>query len=270
MFTKEGADALIEARNIDAYTLYDSEVGQLPRLSREEQRELVERARKGEKEARHLLVLNCLHWAFLLAHRIYDERQPQHIDILDLAAEANLKMLERIEKALTANDPVAYLMTIAAQRMRVYCTYHAPLIQRSEGCSRQELATINQFSAPMESLDKPLLSEENQLMPRQVKAPALVLESDERREQRTCYHFAPVYEAIKRLNRPQRATMIRLYGLYGQPAETLSEIALTSHQKYHNVVTTAYRARCHLEGLLAEYLPQLCCHRPAPEEQTVS
>src|SRR5258708_5944036 len=155
MLDTKTVDALKQNGDLSAYALYDAEFAQLPRFSRQEQGELVDRARKGHDEARHLLVVNCLHWALIMAHRIYHERRPLHVDVLDLMAVANLKMLEKVDKALTADDPVAYLLTIAAQVMRVYCTYYAPLIQRSEWYSRKQLMEAHPLPLLMESLDVP-------------------------------------------------------------------------------------------------------------------
>src|SRR5690242_18134923 len=93
---------------LSAYTLYDAEIKRLPRLTREKSPALVERARKGDGEARHELVLGCLRFALMKAHQCYNERQPEHVDVLDLTQEANLAMLAKLDYALAANDPVAY------------------------------------------------------------------------------------------------------------------------------------------------------------------
>lgn len=243
-------EALEKEGTLSASTLYSAEVARLPRLSREEQKTLVDLARSGQEEARHRLLLNCLHWTLLMAHRIYKERRPLHIEVLDLAGEANLKMVEKMEKALAANDPIAYLMTIAIQTIRVYCTYHAPLIQRPEWYSRQALAELDPFLPPMESLDEPLCTGSNVLRSEQIAAPVLDLAATEQQKQRTDARFALLYQAITCLNRPQRATTVRLYGLFGQPRETMSDIASASRLPYYLVKGRAQLARHHLRHLL--------------------
>jgi DNA-directed RNA polymerase specialized sigma24 family protein len=268
MLEHETIDALTKAGDLSAHTLYAAEVERLQRFPREEQDELVERARNGDAEARQLLMLNCLRWVLITACRMYEERQPQCVEALDLAAEANLKMVERLDLAMHAHDPVAYLMTVAVRAMRVYCTYHAPLIQRPEWCSLKELARFDPFPPLMTSLDEGFSSPGTTSRGEQIAAPLLTLESDEQREQRTSAHFALLYEAVKRLSRKQRATVVRLYGLFGQPTETLDEIAEVSHLRYRSVVRTASLARRRLHHLLAEHLSQLLRPRPTPERAT--
>ncbi len=241
------------ASSLNALALYHADVARLPRLSRAEQAELVALARTGHQEAREQLLLNCLHWALLRAHQIYDERRPCHVDILDLAQVANLKMLETMDQALTARDPTAYLMTVAAQAIRVYCTYHAPLIQRPEWLSRRELADLEPALSPMRSLDAP--SGEGDVSPQeQLAAPPLELASEAQQHQYAMFRFARLYQAVKRLNRSQRAAVVRLYGLFGQPCETMSDIAGTSHLTFNGVRGRACEARKHLRRLLTSEL----------------
>jgi DNA-directed RNA polymerase specialized sigma24 family protein len=257
MVSVEIQDPFEKESDLSASTLYRSEVLRLPRLSRAEQAVLVDRARQGHQESAHALVVNCLHWALLMAHRIYEERQPSHVEILDLASEANVKMVEQLDKALTANDPVAYLMSIASQTIRVYCTYHAPLIQRPEWLSRKQLVELSPFLPPMNSLDEPLSPDNPVPRKEYLVASPLSAEAEEEREHRSSSRFALLYEAVKRLNCDQRATTIRLYGLFGQPKETASEIASTSHLPYRRVTENARLARSHLRRCLTDHLPQM-------------
>src|SRR3954452_11776985 len=65
------------------------------------------------------------------AASIYQEREPAHSDLMDLVGHAHLKMLEALPKALRANDPMRYLMSVSALEMRLYCSYDDPLVKRS-------------------------------------------------------------------------------------------------------------------------------------------
>lgn len=251
MLDQEIIEALAQDGDFSAATLYDVEVAQLPRLSRQEQRDLVDRARQGQKEARHLLVLNCLHWALMKAHCIYNERRPLHIDVLDLMAEANLQMLERVDKALSADDPVAYLMTIAVRAMRVYCTYYAPLIRRPE-LSLERLAKTQPAPFLMESLDAPVSEDGKEAYYEQIAAPDLHLVEEQQQDQQVHDCFAQLYDALQRLSSSRRTALIRLYGLFGQPAETPADIARTSQITPASVRTYASDARHRLSLLLLD------------------
>lgn len=258
MLDKTTIDALTQHGDLSAYALYDAEVARLPRFSRQEQRELVDGARQGNQEARHLLVMNCLHWVLIKAHSIYDERRPLHVDVLDLMEEANLQMLEKMDKALTANDPVAYLMAIAAQTIRVYCTYSAPMIQRPESCSLKRLAEMQPLPLLTESLDTPMEHDKKGLRYEHIAAPDLSLRDEEEQERRARSRFAQLYNALQQLSSAQRATTIRLYGLYGWPAETPREIAETAQITPQSVRGYAIHARNRLYRLLVEHLSQMC------------
>ena len=238
-------DAPGPCEDLRASALYRSEVAHLPLLSRQAQVVWVEQARLGDQDACHRLVLNCLHWGMIKAFAIYDERRPPHVDVLDLMAEANLAMLEHVEQALGARDPVAYLMVIATQAMRVYCTYHAPLIQRPEWFSRSDLHELNRVLPQLGHLDEMLLSQI-------LAAPVLDLEGEEQHERRHQRRFDVFYEALFRLPEQHRSLLIRLYGLCGRPTETPHEMALRLHRTPHAVYAAAYRARSRFAKVLAE------------------
>lgn len=238
-------NAPVPREDLCASALYRSEVAHLPFLSRKEQVVWVQRARLGEQEARHRLVLNCLHWSMMKAFGIYDERRPPHVDVLDLIEEANLAMLEHIEKALSAHDPVAYLMVIATHAMRVYCTYHAPMIQRPEWFSRVDLQELNRFLSEPAPLDEMLLHHS-------LASPFLDLEGEGQREHRHQARFGMFYKALFRLPAQHRSLLIRLYGLCGQPTETPHDMALRLHGTPRKVYAAAYRARIRFAKALAE------------------
>ncbi len=255
MLDLETINAVARSGDFSACALYHAEVERLARFSREEQEALVARARQGQAEARQLLLLNCLRWTLLCARRIYHERRPLHVDMLDLAAEANVKMVEKVDKALSASDPVAYLMTIAANEIRVCCTYRAPLIQRPAWFSRQDLAACALFLPPVERLDESYHTAGHSEQP--LIAPALDLVTQAQQDCRDQTRFAPLYHALEHLSPTQRATTIRLYGLGGQPAETPHELAASWRLRPWSVGRYARQARRRLAQLLAHQLSQM-------------
>lgn len=248
--------------DLSASTLYESELKHLnTRLSREEQAILVDRARNGDHEARQTLVFHCLLFALFKAYEIYKQREPRHTDVLDLAQEASVGMLVAFDKALEARDPVAYLLATAASAIQRYCTYDAPMIQKPH-FSKAVMAKYDPYPAVIESLDAPVSY--GRFKVELIEAPALHEESEY--EQRQQYRFAPLYEAVKRLEPKQRATIIRRYGLFGQPAETQIEIVEVSHLKRATVATHDFQARKNLAKALENDLSQMLRPKPGPEE----
>jgi DNA-directed RNA polymerase specialized sigma24 family protein len=176
------------------------------------------------------------------AFGIYQERRPAHVDVLDLMEEANLAMLCKVGKALEARDPVTYLMAIATQAMRVYCTYHAPLIQRPEWYSRLDLQTLNALLPAPDHLDET----------QDLEAPALDLEGEAQQERRYRVHYRAFYAALFRLPRLHRSLLIRLYGLCGQPRETPADLAQQWQCRLGEVHDAASRARRRFAKVLSE------------------
>lgn len=251
--------------DLSADTLYELEVKSLKkaRLSREEQAIYIERARGGDTKACEVLILNCLHYAITKAYAVYFRRNPRHVDPLDLVQQANLEMVEKIDYALKSGDPVTYLVTLAANAIQRYCTYNAPMIQRPH-YTRVDLIKSDPYPVTVESLDELIAGGNRGLTMDIIKAPTLRLESDN--EQRQQYRYRPLLEAVKRLTPVQRAMIIRHYGLFGQPAETYSEIAESRHLKLKSVRGRCSEARRNLERALDSVLLQMLCPKPAPDE----
>ena len=237
-------DAPAPTNDLSALTLYCAEVAHLPWLSRQEQPDWVQQAQQGNQDARHRLVLSCLHWGMIHAFGIYQECRPAHVDVLDLMEEANLAMLEQLGKALEARDPVAYLMAVATQAMRVYCTYHAPLIQRPEWYSRRDLHALNALLPPPDRLDET----------QELEAAALDLEDAAQQERRHRVCFRAFYAALSRQPKHYRSLLIRLYGLYGQPRDTPADLAQQWQCRLGDVHDAASRARRRFVRVLSEEL----------------
>lgn len=108
---------------LGAAALYQAEVKRLPdvsRLTEEQQRWLVTRARANEDQGHSDLMLCCLAYVLRRAAMIQEERRPQQ-EMLDLVQEANVAMLEAMDRALKTYDPIATLCRIARRAIIQAC-----------------------------------------------------------------------------------------------------------------------------------------------------
>ena len=87
--------------------LYRSEVRQLPRLTAEDEQELVRRARAGDADARSDLITSCLNYVGFMAARY--KYYVNHDDYLDLVGIGNLAVVEHLDRSLLRDNPCAYL-----------------------------------------------------------------------------------------------------------------------------------------------------------------
>lgn len=199
--------ALQALHDLLATTLFHAEVARLPVLSREEEVELVSRARQGDVEARAELVVSCLRYALGKAHYYYHTRRPAHDDELDLAQVASLEMVASLDVALTKRSPVPYLRSIAARSISIYLTYFSGFIHKPtrhlDELARIEMPTV-------ESLDTKAFREGTELKIDLIEMapPPDEVDPDER--------FAPLYEALAELTPRQRNAIIYLYQVQGE------------------------------------------------------
>ena len=184
---------------------YLSEVASLPILSRGEEAELVRRARLGERQAREALLQGCLRYVAFVASRY--ACYMEHDAYLDLVSVGNLAIVERLEKALTVDNPVAYLYGVAKLAIRSYCNTHSQLMTQVRG-------------KPMvwvDSLDAPLCNGKSCL--------ADCLVAQEQAPQLEPSDFACLYAAINALTPKQRYVIVRHYGLDGDAPEPIASIS---------------------------------------------
>lgn len=241
------AETIRALPNLRAETIYHAEITHLPIPAPENLSSLIDRARAGEEQAREELLLSCLPYALGIARFVYHARRPAHDDLLDLAQVASEQMLLRLDRALAANDPAAYLRGIARSAIRQYCTYHADLIQKPE----YPLAILKKrdpYPASVVSLDQPLLPDGTLLRRDQIAAPSQQEPEEGSKQQ----NFAPLYTALEQMSPLQTEVLTRLYGLHGQPRETPEEIGRPKliHER-------AYEARKRLRSLLANRVKEL-------------
>ncbi len=107
---------------------YRSEVLRLLRLTASEERDLEQRARLGDEQARQQLIESSLQYVASFAWRyVCYVRQD---DYLDLVSVGNMAVVEGIVKALTATRPGAYLRGMARYAIRRYCLARSRLVSK--------------------------------------------------------------------------------------------------------------------------------------------
>jgi len=107
---------------------YRSEVLRLPRLTASEERDLEQRARLGDEQARQQLIESSLQYVASVAWRYVCYVRPD--DYPDLVSVGNMAVVEGIAKALTATRPGAYLRGMARHAIRRYCLARRSLVAR--------------------------------------------------------------------------------------------------------------------------------------------
>src|SRR5438046_2030010 len=120
-------DELDQMDDLSGSALLRAEVQRIRYLTPGERDNYIAAARSGNEEARSALLTDCLHFVLYKASVTYQERRPPHSDMMDLIGHAHIKLLEAFPKALTADAPMKYLLSIAAIEMRLYCTYDDPM-----------------------------------------------------------------------------------------------------------------------------------------------
>ena len=110
---------------------YLSEIASLPVLTRDEEADLVCRARLGDEQAKEALLHSCLRYVASVTSRY--SCYLEHEEYLDLVSIGNLAIVECLDKALTVDNPVAYLYGVAKLAIRSYCYTHSQLITQVRG-----------------------------------------------------------------------------------------------------------------------------------------
>jgi DNA-directed RNA polymerase sigma subunit (sigma70/sigma32) len=184
---------------------YFNELAGLPVLSRDEEADLVRRARQGDKQAREDLLHSCLRYVASVTSRY--SCYLEHEDYLDLVSIGNLAIVERLDKALSVENPVAYLYGVAKLAIRSYCYTHSQLITQVRG--RPMVWT--------DSLDAPLCDRKGCL--------ADTLVAQQQLPQQEHSDHGRLYEAIIALTPKQRYVIQRFYGLDGDAPESMASIS---------------------------------------------
>jgi RNA polymerase sigma factor (sigma-70 family) len=223
-------DELNRMDDLSGAVLYRLEVQRIPYLSREQQADYVGAAQAGDTDATHALILNCLNWTMRRARAIYRDREPQHTDAMDLVGTANMRMLEAMPSALQADDPISYLMTVAANAMRWQVTYRDPLVtrQRDQPLTREHPTTVS-----LEDRDVPV--------------------AEATRSSQDCQF---VYDALKQLSKRHQVVLAAAYGLRGERMMKNEDIAAMLNVSKGTVEKYLWRAKRRLAAKLGSYLTE--------------
>jgi len=179
--------------------LYQSEVRCLHRLTKEEEREIVKRAREGDEEARTILMKSCLNYVGSIA--AWHARYVRHDEYLDLVGIGNVAVVERFNEALKQENPGGYLRGCAKYAIIYYCFNRSSLIPTPWFARRRFSIT---------SLDNPVYS--NTLKKESVTS---LGDPD----------YSWLYQAVEQLPQHFQDVLIKHYGLYNRPVESLYEMS---------------------------------------------
>ncbi len=194
-----------------SYALYRYDVLNQPQVHlwpKEQQDALITQARAGDQEAREVLLCSCLSFVFYRGWRYKDDIR--HDDPMDLVSVGNLAMLEVLEKALYADNPIKYLISHGAYAIAHYVFYDGPMIKRGR---RHEVTPVASLDAELGQTDLTY----NDVL-------GMIDESD--RSDVEEKNYADLYQALDRLTGNQRHVVMKHFGLDDAP-ESLAEVGRT-------------------------------------------
>ncbi len=250
MLTLEEVDRISD---LSGSALYSAELKRVPLLSREEQQPLIAKARLGDQTARDTLVIHCLHWTMNRAALLWKERQPKHLDLMDLVGVANVEIMEKFDRALEKDDPVLFLLSSAAYEMQSHVSAKDSMIQKPR-YGREKMKRLDPVPATTVSLDAPAPEGEHPFVETLAAENPTPIDKVERREERK---YALLHQAINQLSPTLRRATVALYGLFGHPAKTKRELAAEAKITLRGIGDANVRARRQLAERLAPYRAQL-------------
>jgi len=206
------------------------------------ERMLVARARCGDQQARHEMILSCQRWISLFAARygtyIRALTASPRIEYLDLIGTANVVLAEKLDQALETDHPFAFLLRSAYGSIRHYCKRFESII----------LTPLQEQPIDADSLDAPRFDGEEALWPDILAAPS-PWEAD------VLEQYAPLYQAIEALAPQQREVITRLFGVGEHGQETLQEVAAALCHDANKVAMVEGNKRRGLQALYVALLP---------------
>jgi RNA polymerase sigma factor (sigma-70 family) len=235
---------------------------EVQQISKEEQQQIVERARKGDTQAQEAIILSLVPKCESLSRhycRTY-EWASARIEYLDLVQVGNLAILQALPRALASDDPYPYLYKVARYEISRYCMRYASLIT-----TPQPHPFVNQGKplphVMMESLNKPYDEENEERTWEACLAEKAPVEETER-------DYQPLYEAVEKLSPRVRETIKRHYGLgrEPEPLQVISQSFAQSDTKracsargYERRGLQKLRQRLEAVYLTGGAAPLLCC-----------
>jgi DNA-directed RNA polymerase specialized sigma subunit len=141
-----------EMKNLTAREMYRMELAQLPVWTKAQEQAIIPEARAGNTNARQSLIESCLPYIIDVA-TTYADLHSGHdtLDIMDVVATGNLRLIERIDTALQAPNPCGHLRQAARGAMADYCTENKTSIRIPHASYRKgkRIGTVLSLDAPL-------------------------------------------------------------------------------------------------------------------------
>jgi RNA polymerase sigma factor (sigma-70 family) len=202
-----------------------------PQPTNEEEAILVDGARHGDQEARHLLVLSCTWYIYRISARyarIARQTGKWRIEFFDLFQEAHITVLERLDKALAHNNPCGYLRKAINGAIIDYCAIHIePITPKHSGGKYEHPYTTVSLNKPVRQTHRGGVKCLGDFLPEPEPLP-----QDER-------DFTPLYEALDTLTPMQRELIDGYFGFGAQ--ESIFEVTMRQRQR-NGLPTEGYTA----------------------------
>lgn len=226
--------------------LYRREVRSLPRFTREEEQELVRRARRGDADARTALIQSCLNYVGFMA--AWHARYVFHDEYLDLVGIGNVAVVEHVDEALRRDNPCAYLRGCAKFAIIYHCFNRDSLIP-TPWQDKQRISVV--------SLDMPVYANTVRHEPVEVR-------------ERPDYTF--LYQAVEQLPQPYQEVLIKHYGLYDKQPESLYALSRRMKENVKGSIAylMEYRALRRLRQLLTHQEERTILPKKSGEASTLS
>lgn len=211
-------------------------------LSREQEQQLVNRARSGGEQERNDLLLYLLPRVIRFAYhqaRIWDSHRVEHAD---LVGDASIVILSKMDRALSeANDAVGYLFSVACEAIRAYAKrLHYPISTPFD---------VEPFSVT--SLDASLPGCEDFTLLDALPDSTSEIETQQSEEGK----YAAVDAALCMLKDQERELIIRRFGLSDNAPESVNDILRSMGQltNKHLMGRTLSKLRIQLQDAYPQY-----------------
>lgn len=192
---------------------YSQDVGDVPRLTFQEEETLIDQARAGDVEARDAVIRSLLTYVIHVAQKyatICRESGRPRVEYLDLVQVGNLTLLECLEKALAHACPVGYLKRASSGEIVKHCMKHGSLIT-SPSKRGGDILPIKD----VDSIDMPVRTS-GDTPERLTLAETLIAPEKQEKQERD---YTALHEALDILTEKQKYIIVRHYGIECAPED---------------------------------------------------
>lgn len=216
---------------------YSFQVNQLSLLTEQQQADLWEQLRQGDRSGKEQLLLSFLRYIKCVAATLYETYRwsSTHLEYLEIVQVGHLALLEHVETAIEKPKPTGCLLTCVKFDMRDYCHRFQRAISTPE----------HETPLPLDSLDRPISSQmdHSRTLADCIPAPGNLTPTMD-------VQFEGLYQSLALLNPTQREVIERHYGLHEHAPELLNAISRQKHQRESTIRHTKRRALRKLRALL--------------------